>query len=42
MEPTRIPGIGELFVAFLKVSLSGFGGVLAVIDHQREVYITVR
>jgi chromate transporter len=29
MEPTRVPGIGELFIAFLKVSLSGFGGVLA-------------
>src|SRR5260221_8397054 len=40
MEPTRIPGIGELFVAFLKVSLSGFGGVLAfahrmIVDQRR-------
>ena len=40
MEPTRTPSIGELFIAFLKVSLSGFGGVLAfahrmIVDQRR-------
>lgn len=31
MRPTAIrdPGIGELFIGFMKVGLSGFGGVLA-------------